>query len=167
VLFGILIAGAIIGMRVWRATSSASDNSIKIEGNVISTSKDDPDMLAAVDRARRTVTQFTEHLARPRAGEEGFSIKIGIKQRNDLELIWLGNTTFDGVTFHGVIDEAPASVRNVKVGDRKDARADEIYDWMYIADGKLVGGETIRALRNKMRAKQRADFDKDLPFTID
>jgi uncharacterized protein YegJ (DUF2314 family) len=38
---------------------------------------------------------------------------------------------------------------------------------MYIDKGRLKGGFTIRVMRDKMSAKERADFDKNVPFKLD
>jgi hypothetical protein len=38
---------------------------------------------------------------------------------------------------------------------------------MYIDDGKLVGGETLRVLRATLSPTERADFDKSVPFVVE
>jgi uncharacterized protein YegJ (DUF2314 family) len=38
---------------------------------------------------------------------------------------------------------------------------------MYVENNKLVGGYTIRVLRDGLSASERADFDKEFPFKID
>ena len=62
---------------------------------------------------------------------------------------------------------APYMLKRVKEGDAWTCRVDEISDWMYLKNGRLVGGESIRVLRNKMSASERAKFDASAPFKID
>jgi hypothetical protein len=38
---------------------------------------------------------------------------------------------------------------------------------MYVENRKLVGGETLRVLRDTATPAERADFDKSVPFSIE
>jgi uncharacterized protein YegJ (DUF2314 family) len=38
---------------------------------------------------------------------------------------------------------------------------------MFVENGKLVEGYTLRVLRDSMSASERADFDKSVPFKVD
>ena len=38
---------------------------------------------------------------------------------------------------------------------------------MAIEDGRLVAGYTLRVLRQRMTPRQRARFDREVPFRID
>ena len=53
------------------------------------------------------------------------------------------------------------------VGDELHAPVDQISDWMYVEDGKLVGGYTLRVVRDSLTEEQQAAFDSNLPFKIE
>jgi len=38
---------------------------------------------------------------------------------------------------------------------------------MYLSDGVLKGGYTIRVLRNQLSAKEKKDFDENVGFIIE
>jgi uncharacterized protein YegJ (DUF2314 family) len=42
----------------------------------------------------------------------------------------------------------------------------EISDWLYIDNGKLVGGYTVRAHYNELSPQQKQEFDRDADFKI-
>jgi uncharacterized protein YegJ (DUF2314 family) len=46
-------------------------------------------------------------------------------------------------------------------------RRDEIMDWMYVEDGKLVGGYTIRVQRDSLDMNERAEFDQSVGYRIE
>jgi len=61
----------------------------------------------------------------------------------------------------------PAKVKSVKIGQTVTVERAKISDWMYIENRKLVGGYTLRALRETLPPDERANFDKSVPFVID
>jgi len=66
-----------------------------------------------------------------------------------------------------MINNKPDKVTTIKMGERASVEPSEISDWMYIENRKLVGGFTLRVLRDGMPAGERAEFDKSLPFVIE
>jgi uncharacterized protein YegJ (DUF2314 family) len=45
--------------------------------------------------------------------------------------------------------------------------ANEIYDWMIVDDGKLVGGYSLRVIRAKMGPEQQRKFDESAWYKMD
>jgi uncharacterized protein YegJ (DUF2314 family) len=83
------------------------------------------------------------------------------------EYMWLTPVNFDGNNFTGTLGNEPERVKNVKVGQKFSIAPSKISDWMYIENGKLVGGYTLRVMRDTLSPAERADFDKSVPFSID
>jgi len=83
------------------------------------------------------------------------------------EHMWLTDVSYDGDSFHGRVNNDPDKVTNVKNGQQASIARAQISDWMYIVNGKLVGGETLRVLRDGLSEAERAEFDKSIPFTIE
>lgn len=128
---------------------------------------DDPRMNAAIEKARASVKTFVAALKAPKAAQTGFSIKMAFTDGTAVEHMWLAPVNFDGTKFVGTVNNEPEKVKTVKMGQKVTVTPDKISDWMYLENRKLVGGETLRALRAAMSPEERADFDKSVPFTID
>jgi uncharacterized protein YegJ (DUF2314 family) len=56
----------------------------------------------------------------------------------------LSDVEFAGGRFKGKVDNAPMKIHGLKIGQVVSANPDEISDWAYVDNGKLVGGYTIR-----------------------
>ncbi len=134
---------------------------------VVPVSADDPVMNAAIAKARATVGAFETALRAPKASQSGFSIKIPVADGDEIEHFWLSNVRFDGSEFSGKIDNEPETVKTVKMGQAVSARPTEISDWMYVDHGKLVGGYTVRVLRDRLSPADRAEFDRSMPFKVE
>ncbi len=127
----------------------------------------DPRMNAAIEKARSTIRTFTTALKSPKPGQSSFSIKMAFTDGGNTEHLWLTPVTFDGTTFTGTVNNDPEKVMTVKIGQKVTVTPDKISDWMFIENRKLVGGETIRALRAGLSPGEQAEFDKSVPFTVD
>jgi uncharacterized protein YegJ (DUF2314 family) len=134
---------------------------------VIIVEPDDPRMNAAIEKARATVKTFIAALQSPKPGQSGFAIKVDFTDNEEKEYMWLQPVTFDGSNFTGVVDNVPQLVKSVKRGQKVTVAPHQISDWMYIDNGRLIGGETLRVIRDSLTPQERADFDKSLPFIID
>ncbi len=128
---------------------------------------DDPKMNEAMAKARTTVDTFLTALKAPTRNQTMFAVKVHFKDGSQNEHMWISKVTFDGTKFHGMIDNSPQMVKNVKAGQKVSVAKGEISDWMFLENKKLVGGETLRVLRNALNDKERAEFDKSLPFVIE
>jgi len=133
---------------------------------VIPVSADDPQMNAAIEKARTTVPTFINALRAPKKNA-GFSVKMAFIDGKHTEHMCLDAVRYDGKQFHGTVNNDPENVSNVKLGDQASIDASKISDWMYIENRKLVGGYTIRVLRDKLTGKEREEFDKGVPFIVE
>jgi uncharacterized protein YegJ (DUF2314 family) len=136
-------------------------------GKTVGVSKEDAAVNGAIARARAEIDTFIARLRHPAAGDSGFSVKAPITDGKETEHFWLTGVTFDGAAFHGTINNTPEYVHTVQFGQAWTMGKAEASDWMYVSDGKLVGGYTIRAIRDMMNKQERAKLDAELPFKID
>ncbi|MCX5662827.1 MAG: DUF2314 domain-containing protein [Planctomycetota bacterium] len=123
---------------------------------------DDPEMVAAVAKARRTLPEFWAIFAKPQRGETDFELKVKIADENGTEYFWVTQIERAGGKIFGVIDDEPDTVKCVKLGQRVEVREADIADWQYKIDGKIYGNVTLRAMFHLMTpeevAKDKAMF---------
>lgn len=137
------------------------------EPSVHMVSGEDPEMNSAMEQARASVTTFITSLRNPGQHQTYFSVKAKIVDGEHSEHIWLYDVSYEENLFMGKIGNTPLNVKNVSLGDEITLDPSEISDWMIVEDNKLVGGYTIRVLRNRLSGEEREKFDEDLPFTIE
>ena len=65
-----------------------------------------------------------------------------------------------------MVDNKPANIPGLKVGAKASVNPDEISDWSYVDNGRLVGGYTIRVLYSELTPQERADFEKQADFHV-
>lgn len=106
---------------------------------------------------------FEECLVSPKPNQQYFSIKVKIDDGTNIEHIWLTEPSFDeeGNLF-GVVGNQPLDVKNVALHQKIGIDRNLISDWMIIQNGRLIGGYTIRAIRDHLSGNELADFDRGL-----
>jgi len=129
--------------------------------------EDDPQMKAAIEKARATLPEFVRALKAPKTSQTGFSINTPITDGKNTEHMWLHPVTFDGAKYHGTVNNQPEKVTGVRLGSKRSIGAELVSDWMYLENKKLVGGFTIRVVRDKLTPKERQEFDRKAPFVLD
>lgn len=127
---------------------------------------DDAAMDQAVQKARKNLGKFLAALKSPTPGQTDFAIKRPFVQGGKVEHIWLRDVTYDDKAFHGIVDNAPTEIQNVKLDSKANAAPGEISDWMYVENGRLVGGYTMRALCRKMTPAKKREFEKAVGFRL-
>lgn len=118
--------------------------------------EDDAAMNAAIAEARATLDEFVARMENPEPGDSDFAIKVAITDRNGTEHFWANNVEVVGPGFTATINNDPNIVRSVRLGQRVRARRDEISDWMYTSNGRMVGNRTLRVLLTKMSPEEAA-----------
>ncbi len=132
------------------------------QDKVVNVAGDDPEMIAAIAKARETLPQFWQTFEKRERGESDFSLKVRITDKKGTEHFWLTEIERkDGKTL-GTINNDPDIVGNVKLGDRMPIPEADISDWLYMRDGKMVGNYTLRVLFKQMPAKEVEKYKKML-----
>jgi uncharacterized protein YegJ (DUF2314 family) len=124
-------------------------------------------MREAVAKARKTVRRFIHALQHPAPGETDFEVKKPFVLKGDVEHIWLSDVKFVGGRFQRKVDNQPTEIRDLTVGRVVSVNPDEISDWVYIKDGKLIGGYTIRAHYNELTPQEKQEFDRSADFGME
>lgn len=164
-----VLAGLCVGCNPGDGVDRQAGEIVEREGQpgVHYVADDDDRMTAAIAQARDTVPQFIATLNGPQLGQTGFAVKVEITDGENVEFMWLSPVRYDGAQFMGTLNNDPDIVGSVKLGDELTVAQGEVSDWMYLENSKLVGGFTLRVLRDAMSADERAEFDQSLPFMVD
>jgi uncharacterized protein YegJ (DUF2314 family) len=134
---------------------------------VVAVEGEDEGIAAAVETARASLPEFVAVLRAPKPGQAAFTIKVEFRDGDRTEYMNLTPVTFDGKLFHGTLDNDPVAVRNVKRGDAAAVGPERVADWSYVEDGRLIGGYTLRVLRDRMSPEQRRQFDQGRGFRME
>ena len=127
---------------------------------VINVEDDDPEMVAAIAKARATLPQFWQVFEKRERGESMFALKVKITDKRGTEHFWANEIERrDGRTM-GTINNDPNIVASVKLGDRIEIPEVDISDWLYLRNEKMVGNETLIPLLKKMPAAEAEKLKK-------
>jgi uncharacterized protein YegJ (DUF2314 family) len=121
---------------------------------VINIADDDPEMLAAIAKARDTLPQFWTVFDKRERGESGFSLKVKITDKRGTEHFWATDIERREGKIMGTINNDPNIVATVKFGDRIQIPDADISDWLYMREGKMVGNETLKPLLKTMPPRE-------------
>jgi uncharacterized protein YegJ (DUF2314 family) len=118
--------------------------------------KGDPDMAAAMRKARETLPQFLALARNPPASASNFAVKVGVhaKDRDIVEYFWVGNFVEKNGRFSGRIDNDPDTVNTVKLGDTISFGRDEIVAWIYLDGRRLKGNYTLCVMLRRSPAEE-------------
>ena len=131
--------------------------------DVVDIHNNDEKMNWAIEKAHLTLHYFKDCLKQPSPEQQYFSVKVKIEDKDKVEHIWLTNPSFDGEgNLFGVIGNEPIDVTNVKFKQQIGINEHLLSDWMIIENGRLIGGYTIRAVRDSLSGLALQNFDKSL-----
>jgi uncharacterized protein YegJ (DUF2314 family) len=150
-------------------TSCGQQNVKEREGepDIYSTDTDDEEMNEAIKKSRATFKDFASALEGKKGTHSFFSIKLPFATDYGAEHIWLSEVTKKNGKFYGTIDNLPENVSSVKPGQIIEVDPSKISDWFYVDNGKLVGGLTIRVIRNRMTSLEKRQFDQEFGVRIE
>lgn len=135
---------------------------------VVHIADDDERMNWAIEKANATLHYFQHSLLQPEPVQQYFSVKVLIDDGVNREHLWLTSPSFDDEgNLYGVVGNKPVYVNSVFVNQKIGIDPRFISDWMIIEDGRLIGGYTIRAIREGKPAHEWAEFDRQVGLYID
>jgi uncharacterized protein YegJ (DUF2314 family) len=135
-------------------------------GPVIGVPSADAEMNAAIAKAQATLPTFWSSFAKPGNGEERFTLKVRFRVNRPGgaldEHIWVDSIEpLANGKLAGRLANDPRDIEG-KFGDPVEFRSEQISDWMFMRNGKIVGGETIRVLLPRMPKAQADDLREKL-----
>ena len=153
-----LVALAVIA--IVSAVSLVRTGGVRAEDHspIVDVPTSDPVMAAAIARARATLPEFWASYENPKPSERGHSLKVRFPTRGtNGEHIWMADVKKLGEgRYSGRFANAPRDLPGRREGDLVEFTQASISDWMFLRDGKIVGGETLRPLLKSL-PKRDAD----------
>lgn len=130
-------------------------------------SGDDLEMNEAKKTAYQTLNIFTTAFESNNPNYKEFAVKVRFETAKGGEHIWISDLSLEDGDFYGVVNNSPVGTVEVKLGDNIRINKSNISDWMYIDNQKLVGGFTIRVLRDRMSEEEKKQFDLERDYIIE
>ena len=130
---------------------------------------EDEEMNVAIKNAQNTFDDFLNTFDKKKKNSDlYFSIKVAFETDDGgFEHIWLSDISTRKNRLYGEVGNTPDAVSGLALGDRVKIDKSNISDWMIIEDNKLIGGYTIRVIRDRMSESDRAEFDRQFGAIIE
>lgn len=125
---------------------------------IINVHESDPEMNAAIAKARGSLPRFWALFANPAKGETNFALKVKVTDSHGVEHFWCTDLGREGTRIFGVINNDPNVVESVKIGQRIEIKPDDISDWLFMREGKMHGNFTVRPLFKSMTPEEVAQI---------
>lgn len=150
-----------------------NDNGMKViereeEPDIYEVKDEDKAMNNAIATARQSLHMFKDALNSGADSLQSFSLKVRYDAPDGYgEHIWLNEVSLKDGVYSGIVNNVPDVITEVKFGDTVTVNNDHISDWMYLANNKLRGGYTLRAIMEKMSPEERKKMQEQSGFIIE
>lgn len=129
---------------------------------VIFVEQEDPEMNAAISKARATLDEFWRQYDKPDPGVTDLVLKVRIPYEPGkgapYEHFWLSDIKRGTPTLSGKIANDPNFAKGVALGQHYAFSEADISDWSFQRNGKIVGNQTLRVLLKKMPPDEAAQY---------
>jgi uncharacterized protein YegJ (DUF2314 family) len=112
---------------------------------------DDPELLAAAQRARSELSAMRSHFAKGVPFKEQLSIKAPFTADDGrIEWMWVDVVKWTGDSLEGTLANDPDIVKTLKPGSHVKVPFAKVADYMHVTpDGKQTGGYSIEVFRKR------------------
>ncbi len=148
-ILAMLVGAVTVGLVLLR-TSSSQLEPMKGRLDVVEANTD-PELAAAVMRAKRELPSFIRTLQKPAAGQSDFAVNGRFGTPKGFEQIWVSVDRYDSGVFYGRLNADPIAIPGKRKGDPVQVPDASVSDWLYRDNGKLVGGYTMELLLKRSR----------------
>lgn len=166
-LYPVLFCGALLAAC---AREPKVGETVKREGEPDTTyvAGEDAEMNAAIEKARASLQEFKAALKTPPRGSDSFSVKVAFAVGADgHEHIWLSEPSFESGRASGRVANEPLSATHLKLGQNVSAPESDVTDWMFLEQGILRGGYTLRVLLSRAPPAEREKQLQEMGFRLE
>lgn len=103
--------------------------------------------------------------------KEEFVVKEGDRTRQ--EHLWIRDIYQEGDVLKGIVDNQPVATKDVKANDTVVIDEKKVSDWMFYKTepndtvAKIIGGYSVKYMRNKLSDAEKKEFDKQYQAKFD
>lgn len=133
---------------------------------VIPFDQHDLGMNGAIAHARATLVDFFRAYGNPKPNQSAFCLKVRFETIHGGEHIWLADIDASKEPMEGTVGNEPNDVPGLTFMQRVRFQLSDVTDWMYLEDGRLIGGFTIKQIRSAYSPEERARRDAESPYII-
>lgn len=154
-------------MSLFCLISCKDSNKIEREGEpaIYSVKGEDEEMNTAILKANETLDDFNKALSDPNA--DSHALKVKFSNGKGIEHMWIGSIVYKDGQYSGILNNEPEYVTEYKSGDKINVETSQISDWMYLVNGKVYGGYTLRVLRDRMSEDERKLLEEESGMQFD
>lgn len=146
-LVGAILLVAVIYVFYSAYQASGKATRLATSPNVVHMTRD-AELASAVLKAKHTLDKFIERYQKPQTGDKAFGVQAVFYTDKGPERMWVQLTGYSSGKFKGKLTDEPVLLGKHK-GDSVEVNRESITDWIYIHDGKKVGGGTIDVLNKR------------------
>lgn len=106
----------------------------------------DPEVAAAVLRARRELPRFIAALQKPAPDEKEFAVNARFETPKGPEQIWVRVSKYTDGVFEGTLADQPIAIPKLNKGDSVKVPEAVVNDWLFRSGTKIAGGYTMQVL---------------------
>jgi len=146
----------IIGLLLWVSFFSCEKPPAPMptERTTLHMDQEDEVLLRIAKYARDTSPVFFRHMLRPAKDEKNFRVKYPFRadwgSGFSMEQIWLSDIKFKNGVYYGIVDNHPFYTNVLKKGDSVSFNTEDITDWMYTSNDKIIGAYSIKYLLDQL-----------------
>lgn len=120
------------------------------ELGVVPIPPEDPDLLAAYEKAAKSLDGFIAELQQPDG--RVMIVKAEVKSTNSqkIEYIWVENLSYERGKFTGTLANEPVDLGELVLGSKVTFDRKKVKDW-YIDDGKSIKGNFTAPVMEKVQ----------------
>ncbi|MFO0863251.1 MAG: DUF2314 domain-containing protein [Gemmataceae bacterium] len=129
-------------------------------------SGNDPRMKAAIAEAHAHWDVFVSALQNPASKQKGFAVKAPFREGRTTEQLWITRLELSDDNISGTVDDQPVVLRGIHRKQVVQVTRSQVSDWMFLDQGKIRGGYTIRALRDSLSGDEKTRFLASFPYAF-
>lgn len=134
---------------------------------VYSFSPDDADMNAAIVKANKTYPEFLRLFSAGDSSLSRFSVKMFFEYGEGREHMWVTELYLENGKLFGLLDSDPMYIDSLERGDTLLVSENAVSDWLYVKNGKMVGGYTLKVTYNNLDSAEKKELKAVVPFEIE
>lgn len=118
-----------------------------LEPPVVAIGPDSEKLQEAEEEARRRWPEFLSAFHEKDPSREDFAVKAPFETPNgEMEHMWVMVEQVEGDIIRGSLGNDPIHVRSLAAGSHVELEKDRISDWVYMEEGEMVGGFSMKVL---------------------